>query len=225
MKKKLEKFVSGDKVIFMPENKIYDFGYIGRTGKAVIYEEGERNMQDSYAVNIKDLRRVKKMKKEEIEFLLESNKIEREYSEGALEDAKDAWNFAKKHKHCADLDYIELIHEELMIRLNPRIAGEIRNCPVYIGGEYRSQSKNDIISNLETWLKTYFLRKEEDGIKESHIFFEKIHPFEDGNGRVGRILMNIQRLNAGLPLLIIHEGEEQMEYYKWFKKDKQLPKG
>ncbi len=54
-------------------------------------------------------------------------------------------------------------------------------------------------------------------IKNSHIFFEKLHPFEDGNGRTGRILMNLQKLNEELPLLIIHEGEEQMEYYKWFK--------
>ena len=58
---------------------------------------------------------------------------------------------------------------------------------------------------------------DEETIEQDHIWFEKIHPFEDGNGRTGRILMNIQRLNAGLPLLIIHEGKEQMEYYKWFQ--------
>jgi hypothetical protein len=31
--------------------------------------------------------------------------------------------------------------------------------------------------------------------------------------------MNVQRLMIGLPLLIIHEGEEQFSYYKWFKQD------
>jgi hypothetical protein len=56
-------------------------------------------------------------------------------------------------------------------------------------------------------------------IKQWHINFEGIHPFEDGNGRIGRILMNLQRLSVGLPILIIHEGEEQFEYYKWFKKN------
>ena len=49
------KFKSGEKVIFLPEGKVYDFGYIGKTGKAIIYEEGERNMQDSYAVDINKL--------------------------------------------------------------------------------------------------------------------------------------------------------------------------
>lgn len=52
----------------------------------------------------------------------------------------------------------------------------------------------------------------------SKLEFEKIHPFEDGNGRVGRMLYNINRLNAGLDLHIIHEGKEQIEYYKWFNK-------
>lgn len=51
-----DSFVAGDKVIFIPENKIYEFGYMGQDGKAIIYEEGERNMQDSYAVDLHELR-------------------------------------------------------------------------------------------------------------------------------------------------------------------------
>jgi Fic family protein len=159
--------------------------------------------------------------KQELEFLKENNAIESEYSKKALEDAKHAWNFAKKHKHNKiDINFIKVIHHELMRRLNPRIAGNIRKVPVYVGGECRSQSKKDIIANLKIWLETYFQHKTEKGIKNSHIFFEKTHPFEDGNGRTGRILMNIQRLNANLPILIIHEGEEQLDYYKWFKEKK-----
>lgn len=44
-------FYPGQKVIYIPEDKVYDFGYISQTGKAVIYEEGECNAQDSYAVD------------------------------------------------------------------------------------------------------------------------------------------------------------------------------
>jgi hypothetical protein len=46
----------GQKVIYIPENKVYDFGYVGGTGKAIIYEEGEQNMQDSYAVELEELK-------------------------------------------------------------------------------------------------------------------------------------------------------------------------
>lgn len=49
-----------------------------------------------------------------------------------------------------------------------------------------------------------------------HISFEDIHPFIDGNGRMGRILMNWQLQKWGLPVLIIRE-EQRQEYYKWFK--------
>lgn len=33
------------------DGKVYDFGYVGRTGKLILYEEGERNMQDAVAVD------------------------------------------------------------------------------------------------------------------------------------------------------------------------------
>lgn len=157
--------------------------------------------------------------KQEIEFLKESNAIEREYSEKALEDAKHSWNFAKRHKHNEiDIEFIKLIHQELMKRLNPRIAGKIRGIDVWVGNR-KGLDPKEIELSLRDWCLGANSKIDVDKgtIEQDHIWFEKIHPFEDGNGRTGRILMNIQRLNAGLPILIIHEGEEQMEYYKWFK--------
>jgi hypothetical protein len=46
----------GDKVLYKGE--VYDFGYIGGTGKAILYYEGERNMQDSFAVPISEISKV-----------------------------------------------------------------------------------------------------------------------------------------------------------------------
>ena len=159
------------------------------------------------------------MHKEQIEFLKESNAIEREYSDEALQDSKQAWTMAcVSSKDGINTSYILGIHRRLMKRLNPCIAGKIRNCSVCIGGEIRNQSKIQIKVELKNLCK--FIPKTEEKIKEWHIKFEKLHPFEDGNGRTGRILMNIQRLKAKLSLLIIHEGKEQMEYYKWFKEEK-----
>ncbi|MBS3171333.1 Fic family protein [Candidatus Woesearchaeota archaeon] len=40
---------------------------------------------------------------------------------------------------------------------------------------------------------------------EFHARFERIHPFEDGNGRVGRILLNAILLESGLPPIIIRK--------------------
>lgn len=162
---------------------------------------------------------MKKMNKLEIEFLDHSNRIEREYSREALEDAIGAWNYAKINMDNFNLDYILEIHKMLLYRLRPDIAGKVRDCGVSVGRRVcPKKPKGDLERDVEKWIANCRGTKGNDKqIKEWHIEFEKIHPFKDGNGRVGRILMNIQRLNYNLPLLVIHEGEEQLKYYEWFK--------
>lgn len=156
------------------------------------------------------------LRDEDQEFIKESNAIEEEYSQEAFDDACDAYRWAYKHKNDFSLKYIKEIHKRLMKRLNPRIAGNLRDCKVWVGNRECLAFKK-IKVELEAWLEHSFTRKTKKEIKHAHVVFEKIHPFEDGNGRTGRILMNIQRLNAELPIMIIHEGKEQQEYYKWFR--------
>lgn len=167
------------------------------------------------------------MKKQEVVFLKESNAIEREYSTEALTDAIEAWKYAKMFLPSGkkiDIPMIKTVHQFLLKRLDSRIAGKIRKCDVWVGGR-KCLSPKKIDEDLRELCKfqpanpkDYGLdRSNENAVEDWHVRFEKIHPFEDGNGRVGRILMNIQRLKIGLPLLIIHEGKEQMEYYKWFR--------
>jgi len=164
-----------------------------------------------------------KLNKKTIKFLQESNYIEREYSDEALEDAKKAWKYAIKNKSFININYILEIHKLLMQKLRPDIAGKFRNCDVWIGGKRKSFiSESLFIAELRDVLSTinvpnFIPKQEEEFAKHCHVMFEEIHPFEDGNGRVGRILWQIQRLNLKLPIKIIHEGKEQMEYYKWFK--------
>jgi Fic family protein len=52
--------------------------------------------------------------------------------------------------------------------------------------------------------------------KEMHIRFEHVHPFCDGNGRTGRMLMWWHEIQLGqVPTLI--KIEERQKYYSWFK--------
>ena len=164
--------------------------------------------------------------KEEIEFLKESNAIESEYSKEALDDAIKAWDYAKKLKFNVPYNVkpkdIASIHKVLIKRLNPRIAGRFRKVQVGVMTRdgfkeaiHWTEIEDELNMLCNPGLNPYYLGEEQ--IKQWHIKFEHVHPFEDGNGRVGRILMNLQRIKASLPLLIIHEGLEQAKYYHWFK--------
>ncbi|MEK6881569.1 MAG: Fic family protein [Nanoarchaeota archaeon] len=158
-----------------------------------------------------------KINSNEIEFLEQSNAIEREYSTQALEDAMLAWNYAKKHFNKSIYRTTILkIHKLLLQNISPEIAGKIRTYDVRIGG-VKGMNPELIEIELQKCIENYLECETEEEIKQSHIQFEKIHPFADGNGRTGRILMNLQRLIANHPILIIHKGEEQMEYYSWWK--------
>ena len=164
----------------------------------------------------------------EIEFLKESNKIEKGYSQEALEDAIEAWEYAKVMIPLGrkiDIQYIKTIHMFLMKRIDSRIAGQLRKVPVYVGGR-ECLNYEKINTSLFDWCKKINIRFMNspkdiamDGIEKIHVAFEEIHPFEDGNGRVGRILMNIQRLRSYMDILIIKE-KEKFKYYKWFKDSK-----
>ncbi len=162
------------------------------------------------------------MKRNEIDFLKESNTIEGEFSEEALEDAIGAWEFANKYRHEIDLNKILKIHHLIMRRLDTKIAGTWRvNIAVRVGERYcPAKSKYFVRKEVQNWLdnsKNHTGLGAEEDIKRWHVAFEEIHPFVDGNGRVGRILMNLQRLNVNLPILVIKDSEKK-GYYSWFKK-------
>lgn len=165
------------------------------------------------------------------EILKHSNWIEREYSDVALKDAIRAWKFAKTNINKVDVKYILKIHYLLCRNIAPHIAGKIRDCDVWIGG-YKKHfiSESLIKEELDRVVKIINHKKIKKGLEEGvakygHVEFEGIHPFCDGNGRVGRILFNIHRIKLGLKPLLIKgptkgsdQTEDQINYYSWFRK-------
>ncbi len=145
------------------------------------------------------------------EFLTESNKIEEVNSFKADLESMMAWTYLITQNELSYQTIIET-HRILMEGLRPDIAGCLRNINVRVG-LWHAPNPGQVRRMLIQWIDKPKTEKE---IKKAHIAFEKIHPFEDGNGRVGRILMNWQRVKNNLPLLIIHTGKGQREYYKWF---------
>ena len=165
---------------------------------------------------------------EEVDMLYESNLIELERSEMALEDAIEAWKYAVADKENITVQYILNIHHLLMCRLAPNIAGRFRDCDVWIGGERKKFITESVLKEqLEEWIKDLKAASnplvlsdaEKEGLAQKlHIDYENFHGFSDGNGRSGRILYQIHRLLLGLPIVVIESKTKYEKYYPWFKK-------
>ena len=162
------------------------------------------------------------MSREILEFLKESNAIEGVHGAVSLRQARLAWEYLVKQKELTK-DVVLETHGILMKNqdLKPEYKGKFRDCEVRIGGRYGLHFW-EIPEAINKWLGDVATSIEIPGIdgkhiRLDHIEYERIHPFADGNGRTGRMFMNWQRLKAKLPILIIHTGDEQWEYYDWFK--------
>lgn len=159
--------------------------------------------------------------KEEIEFLQESNKIEGVYDEDSLDQAIEAWLFLREQEEMT-VSIILKTHKILMLHQNlqPDQKGYFRRCGVSVGGRL-GLNWLKVPEAMEEWCLDAMTSIKVPGrfgnnIKLDHIEFEKIHPFVDGNGRVGRLLMYWEYLKANIPILYIKE-KNRREYYKWFK--------
>lgn len=113
-----------------------------------------------------------------------------------------------------------LLHKMLISNINDSIAGRFRQAGEYVRvGTYIAPApelvermiENNILQYL-TDQDTYF----SDKIAHFHLEFEHTHPFLDGNGRIGRVLINCQLQLLGLPPVIIRNKEKQ-EYYQAFR--------
>ncbi len=92
--------------------------------------------------------------------------------------------------------------------------GEYKKLPNEVGGK-ETASPEEVSEKIKDLLKSYNEKNEHslEEIIEFHYQFESIHPFQDGNGRVGRLLMFKECLKNNIVPFIIDDSLK-MFYYR-----------
>lgn len=95
--------------------------------------------------------------------------------------------------------------------------GEFKKVPnVIIGATFETLPPYQVPIAMQEWCNNLYDRfdnaKNDDdklqAILEAHIHFEKIHPFSDGNGRIGRLLIVYSCIEQNLPPAIIQKDSK-----------------
>lgn len=133
---------------------------------------------------------------------------------------KDAFYFVVdlvKEKVEITESIIKQIHS-LVLADKPMDKGVYRKIPVRIMGAHHEPVQPYLIEpKMYELLQDY--KKDDRNIAEKlaefHIRFEGIHPFIDGNGRTGRLLINLELMKAGYPPIDI-KFTDRKRYYDAF---------
>lgn len=115
------------------------------------------------------------------------------------------------------VELILKLHRILLANIRDEIAGRFRTgrewvrVGTHIGAnpEFVNGFMYELVEKYNSSNDAYFLEK----IAYFHAEFENIHPFSDGNGRIGRLLTNEQLDLLGLPPIIIPNKSKLEEYY------------
>lgn len=95
--------------------------------------------------------------------------------------------------------------------------GDYKKLPNEVGGR-ETALPEEVADQMKALLKTYNEKAEKtlEDILEFHVNFERIHPFQDGNGRVGRLILFKECLKYNIVPFII-EDDLKLFYYRGLK--------
>lgn len=115
---------------------------------------------------------------------------------------------------------ILFLHKILLLNIKDGWAGRFRQKGEYVrvgqhvacAPEHIEMLMQALLIDYTSTLDRFFI----DTVARFHLEFEHIHPFCDGNGRIGRVLINILLKDFGFPPIIIYFTDRDL-YYKCFK--------
>ncbi len=134
-----------------------------------------------------------------------------------VQNHKDAFDYMLAYKGDINRAFVLKLHNLLMHNILWKYAGVFRDVQVYVRGASftppKPQEVEKQFKQLMLWYRSN-KRKYHPVIMAAyfHQVFESVHPFYDGNGRVGRLLLNFILRKNGLPMINI-KNKKKGKYY------------
>jgi Fic family protein len=142
---------------------------------------------------------------EDTEKILSGGNLRREVNVREVFEAKNlaklTESLLEKDKSSLNIKLILNLHKTLLTNIDDAIAGRFRSGKEWVrvgnhlgaNPQFVPELMQALVDNYNQHKISYFL----DAIAHFHAEFETIHPFVDGNGRMGRVLINLQLMNKG----------------------------
>ncbi len=162
---------------------------------------------------------------EETEKILLQINLDRFISEREIFEAKNlarVVSYIEKRAKGQELtlDVISSLHKMLISNIRDEVAGRFRKTGEYVRvGNHIAPKSEEITERLEKMIAEYNASAHENIVRriaKLHLTFEYIHPFVDGNGRIGRTLNNYLLIREGyVPINI--KFVDRKNYYNAFQ--------
>lgn len=133
---------------------------------------------------------------------------------------RDAFNYIMELVN-ADMELSERVIKEihsLVLMADRENRGVYRRVPVMIMGSEHTPPQPYLVPKLMEQLVIDYRNSADDvitAVSVLHLEFESIHPFIDGNGRTGRLLLNFELMKSGL-LPVNIKFSDRIKYYDCF---------
>ena len=163
---------------------------------------------------------------EDTEKILAGGSIARKVNVREVYEAKNlaklTESLLEKNKSLLHIKLILSFHKTLLTNIDDNIAGRFRIGKEWVrvgnhlgaNPQFVPKLMQELVDNYNQNKISYFL----DAVAYFHAEFETIHPFVDGNGRMGRVIINLHLMNLGFPPIIIQNKSKHTEYYTLFTK-------
>ena len=176
-----------------------------------------------------------RLSREQTRFIFETNTIGIEKQAVNVDDVVETAN----HFRCIDMvidDANRVLSQSMMKRLHEILksgtsdsrqdwfaVGEYKKLPNEVGGQ-ETAAPEDVENRMRALLNAYNAktRKTLRDLLDFHVQFESIHPFQDGNGRVGRLILFKECLKNNIVPFIITD-DLKMFYYRGIREWKTEP--